>query len=185
LLFAPDTIADIEFLVALVNTVPGATRTGLDELHTPEQLTALLSEHRYSGRFDRDAAELADVLETRERFRRMWQLDRDGLVTEINAMLEEAHAFPQLRRHDGLDWHFHGTPLDAPLAERMRVEVALGIADLVRADSTDRMRACDAYDCDGLFVDLSRNGSRRFCSIRCGNRMNMVAFRERAHPPVD
>ena len=180
MLFAPDTIADVEFLVALVNTVPGATRTGIDQLQAPEQLTALLDAHKYSGRFDRDAPELAEVRETRERFRRMWQLDRDGLVTEINAMLEEANAFPQLRRHDGIDWHFHGTPLDAPLAERMRVEVALGIADLVRADTTDRMRACDAYDCDGLFVDLSRNGSRRFCSIRCGNRMNMVAFRERA-----
>jgi predicted RNA-binding Zn ribbon-like protein len=34
-------------------------------------------------------------------------------------------------------------------------------------------------------VDLSRNGSKRFCSVRCGNRMNMVAFRERrAQDPV-
>ncbi len=180
MLFAPDTIADVEFLVALVNTVPGATKSGVDELQTPGQLTVLLDEHRYSGRFDRDDAELTEVRETRERFRRMWDLDRDGLVTEINAMLEEAHAFPQLRRHDGIGWHFHGTPIDAPLAERMRVEVALGIADLVRADTTDRMRSCSAFDCDGLFIDLSRNGSRRFCSIRCGNRMNMVAFRERA-----
>jgi predicted RNA-binding Zn ribbon-like protein len=180
LLFAPDTIADIDFLVTFVNTVPGATKSGVDALQTPAELTALLDTVRYTGRFDRDQAELDDVLQTRERFRRMWQLDRDELVTEINAMLEEAHAFPQLRRHDGIDWHFHGTPLDAPLAERMRVEVALGIADLVRAGTTDRMRSCDAYDCDGLFVDLSRNGSRRFCSIRCGNRMNMVAFRERA-----
>lgn len=180
MLFAPDTIADIDFLVTFVNTVPGATKSGVDELQTPAELTALLDSVRYTGRFDRDRAELEEVLQTRERFRRMWQLDRDELVTEINAMLEEAHAFPQLRRHDGIDWHFHGTPLDAPLAERMRVEVALAIADLVRADTTGRMRACDAHDCDGLFVDLSRNGSRRFCSIRCGNRMNMVAFRERA-----
>ena len=118
--------------------------------------------------------------ETRARVRNLWQVDRDDLVAEINAMLAEAHAFPQLARHDEHDWHFHGTPDDAPLGERMRVEAALAIADLVRADTTDRMRACGAYDCDGLFIDLSRNGSRRFCSIRCGNRMNMVAFRERA-----
>ncbi len=180
MLFAPDTTIDLEFLVELVNTVPGATKSGTDELATPADLTAMLTKWRFSGRLDRDQRELEDVHGTRNRFRRLWDLDDHELVTEINAMLAEAHAFPQLLRHDGHDWHFHGTPDDAPLAERMRVEAALAIADLVRAGTTDRMRPCDAFDCDGLFIDLSRNGSRRFCSIRCGNRMNMVAFRERA-----
>jgi predicted RNA-binding Zn ribbon-like protein len=43
-----------------------------------------------------------------------------------------------------------------------------------------RLRSCEAEDCDGVLLDLSRNGSKRFCSIRCGNRMNMIAFRQRA-----
>ena len=180
MLFAPDTTIDLEFLVQLVNTVPGATKSGLDELTTQEELTALVSPWTFTGRFDRDDRELSEVRETRARLRRLWDLDRDEVVAEINAMLADANAFPQLMRHDEHDWHFHGTPDDAPLAERMRVEAALAIADLVRAGTTSRMRACDAFDCDGLFIDLSRNGSRRFCSIRCGNRMNMVAFRERA-----
>jgi predicted RNA-binding Zn ribbon-like protein len=47
-------------------------------------------------------------------------------------------------------------------------------------DATERLRVCAAPDCTGLLVDLSRNGSKRFCSVRCGNRVNMIAFRERA-----
>jgi predicted RNA-binding Zn ribbon-like protein len=109
----------------------------------------------------------------------LWTLDRDDVVAEINAMLREANALTQLVRHDGLDWHPHATPPDAPLAERIRVEVALALADVVRTDTTDRLRVCEADDCDGLLIDLSRNGSKRFCSVRCGNRMNMVAYRER------
>lgn len=179
MLFAPDAVEALEFAVALANTVASASRSGTDELATPEQLTTFVTEQRYSGRFDRDAAELAEVVETRARLRRLWALERDDMATDVNAMLREANALPQLARHDGFDWHLHATPPDAPLAERIRVEVSLALADVIRTDSTDRLRVCAADDCDGLLIDLSRNGSKRFCSVRCGNRMNMVAYRER------
>lgn len=179
MLFAPDTVASLDFAAVLMNTAAGASRSGADELPTPASLTALLTAHRYSGRFDRDAAELAEVLDTRARLRRIWTLPTDDLVVEVNAMLHEAGAVTQLVRHDGFDWHLHATPPDAPLAERMRVEVSLALVDVVRTDVTSRLRECEAPDCDGVLVDLSKNGSKRFCSVRCGNRMNMVAWRER------
>ena len=177
--FAPDTEDALEFAVVLGNTVPGASRSGLDELATPEQLTTLLHENKYSGRIDGDDAELREVHETRDRIRRAWSLARDDAVAEVNGMLADAHAMPYLMRHDGFDWHLHATPLDAPLAERIRVEIALALVDVIRSDETERLRVCAADDCTGLLLDLSRNGSKRFCSVRCGNRMNMVAFRAR------
>ncbi|MDO7882452.1 CGNR zinc finger domain-containing protein [Salinibacterium soli] len=178
--FAPDTEDTLEFVVALGNTHPTASRSGTDEIATPAQLTALLDEHTYSGRFDRDERELADVQQTRDRLRHIWSLDRDDAALEINAMLRDANALPYLVRHDHFDWHLHATDADAPLAERIRVEAALALADVIRSDETGRMRVCDADDCTGLLLDLSRNGSKRFCSVRCGNRMNQLAFRERA-----
>ena len=60
------------------------------------------------------------------------------------------------------------------------MDVALALVDVLRTDELGRLRECDAPDCDGVLLDLSRNGSKRFCSIRCGNRMNMIAFRERS-----
>lgn len=179
MLFAPDTEDMLEFAVDLVNTAPDASRSGDDELATPAQLTALLTKHGYSGRFDRDEAELADVILTRTRLRHVWDLDVENLVEVTNEMLRDASALPFLIKHDAFDWHLHATPPDAPLAERMRVEVALALADVVRTGVTDRLRVCAADDCEGVLVDFSRNGSKRFCSVRCGNRMNQIAYRER------
>ena len=178
--FAPDTEASLAFTVDLANTVAGATKSGADELVTPAQVTTLFVTHRFSGRLDQTDTELAEVRATRDLLRRIWTLDRDSAALEVNALLQSAQALPRLMRHDGLDWHLHATDPEAPLAERIRVEVALALVDVIRTDETGRLRACAAPDCAGILVDLSRNGSKRFCGIRCGNRMNTIAFRQRA-----
>lgn len=177
--FAPDTELSLAFIVALTDTHPAASQSGEDELVTNQQLSALLDEHGYSGRMLRDAKELHEVREARDLLRRVWVLDTDSLADEVNRMLRDANAQPYLIRHDGLDWHLHATSREAPLAERIRVESALALVDVIRSGETDRMRVCEADDCEGLVIDLSRNGSKRYCNIRCGNRMNQVAHRER------
>lgn len=177
--FAPDTEDTLEFVIALANTHPTASRTSLDELATPADLTALLDAHTYSGRFDRDLAELNEVHEARDQLRHMWSLPADDAVGVINAWLRDATALPFLTRHDHFDWHLHATPADAQLATRIRVEAALALVDVIRTGETGRLRVCDAPDCEGLLADLSRNGSKRFCSVRCGNRMNQLAHRAR------
>ncbi|WP_395640754.1 CGNR zinc finger domain-containing protein [Pseudolysinimonas sp.] len=177
--FTPDTEDNIAFLVDLANTHPTASRTGTDELSTPAELTALLDRHGFTGRFDRDDAELASVVRAREDVRGLWSLPPDERVAEINRWLRETKALPYLAKHDRFDWHFHATEADAPLADRIRAEGALGIAEIVRYDQQDRMRVCAADDCTGILVDQSRNGSKRFCSVRCGNRVNQQGFRER------
>ncbi|MBT0770031.1 CGNR zinc finger domain-containing protein [Kineosporia sp. J2-2] len=177
--FAPDTEEALDFVVALGNTDPAATRTGEDELATVGALAGLLARYAFSGRIDHDRAELDQVRETRSRLRDLWATNRDDAVALVNRMLRDAGALPQLVRHDASDWHLHGASPDAPLAQRLQVEAALAFVDVIRTDAMGRLRMCEANDCAGLLLDLSRNGSKRFCSVRCGNRMNMIAFRER------
>ena len=177
--FAPDVEGTLEFAAAILNTRPDASRTGADELASVDELHRLLDTNRYGGIRERTETERRSVVDTRDRLRALWTLDRDDLALRINEILRESDALPQLVRHDEFDWHIHATPLDSPLAERIRVEVALALVDIIRAGATDRLRVCEATDCEGVLVDLSRNGSKRFCSVRCGNRMNMIAYRER------
>ncbi|MFI5842430.1 CGNR zinc finger domain-containing protein [Catenuloplanes sp. NPDC051500] len=181
MLFAPDTEEALEFVVALVNTEPGASRSGADELTSIDDLRALIGRFTYSGRFDWDEPELHAVRRTRDLLRDLWTLDRDDAVVVINRMLRDGRALPYLARHDDYDWHLHATDPDAPLATRMEVEAAFALIDVVRTNETGRLRVCAADDCTGLFVDLSKNGSKRFCTVRCGNRMNMIAHRSRKH----
>jgi predicted RNA-binding Zn ribbon-like protein len=178
--FAPDTEDSLEFAVTLLNTDAGATKSGTDELATEQLLERFMTENRFAGRFDRDASELEAMLAVRSRLRQLWTLDREDAVAEVNAILADANARPYLLRHDGFDWHLHATDQTAPLAERVIVEIAMALVDVIRSRENGRLRACAADDCSGVLLDLSRNGSKRFCSVRCGNRMNMVAFRERA-----
>lgn len=45
---------------------------------------------------------------------------------------------------------------------------------------SDRLRECEANDCYLLFLDTSRPGARRWCSMRrCGNRHKVKAYRSR------
>jgi predicted RNA-binding Zn ribbon-like protein len=179
LLFAPDTEESLAVVVALGNTAATASRSGADELATVDQLATLLTRFGYTGRIDHDEAELRDIRRVRDQLRRVWTLDRDDAVEPVNAMLRDARALPFLVRHDALDWHLHATSPEAPLADRIRAEVALALVDVIRMNEMRRLRVCAADDCSGLLLDLSRNGLKRFCTVRCGNRMNMIAFRER------
>jgi predicted RNA-binding Zn ribbon-like protein len=165
----------------LVNTMPGSVPgdTSPDTLTTLEDLRAFFEGKPWTGRFDRDTAELESVRGLRPRLRVFWEADEADVVDTVNAMLAEAGAVPRLVDHDGIGWHVHATPLDAPLAQRMAVEFAFAMIDVVRAGGLDRLRICDADDCDDVVVDLSKNRSRRYCDGGCAAKAHTAAYRAR------
>ena len=160
---------------ALVNT---QERAG-DRLADLAGLDRFVEDWAWTGSRRRDLAELEAVRALRPRLRRLWQLDEDGVVAEVNTILRDAHALPQLVRHDAEDYHLHATHPEVALADRMAVEAAMAFVDLVRQKQLDRLRVCSAPDCDDVLIDLSKNGSRLYCSATCSSRVNVAAFRAR------
>ena len=146
---------------------------------TVEHLDLWYRKHAYTGRRDHDHPELEAVRGLRPRLRRLLTSARDAAAVEANAILAEAGAVPQLVRHDGLDWHIHAVPGDAPLYHRVAVETAMAMVDVIRADEHSRLSICADDACQGLVLDLSRNRSRRFCSTTCTNRNAVAAYRAR------
>jgi predicted RNA-binding Zn ribbon-like protein len=76
---------------------------------------------------------------------------------------------------DGFAWRWAGEPdaLDRPLWPLARAAAEL-LADQRRA----RVRICAGHHCHWLFLDLSKNGARRWCSMSvCGNRTKIRRFR--------
>ena len=52
--------------------------------------------------------------------------------------------------------------------------------DLMMSEAAEQVRACDADTCRWLFLDTSRNHSRRWCDMKvCGNRMKARRFQAR------
>ncbi len=150
-----------------------------DTLTAVTDLDAIWDEFSYSGRHDRTRAELDAVRAIRGRLRDLLTADRDAAVDLVNTWLADAGAVPQLVRHDELDWHIHAIDLDAPLADRIIVETAMAMVDVIRADEMSRLAVCADGTCEGIVLDLSRNRSRRFCSTACGNRNAVAAYRAR------
>jgi predicted RNA-binding Zn ribbon-like protein len=175
LVFAHDTEVALLAAAALVNTNQ-ADGDGLADL---AQLDAFVEQWGWTGTRRHNRRELDEVRALRPRLRRLWEVDADAVVALVNQMLREAKALPQLVRHDSWDYHLHATAPDAPLADRMAVEAAMAFVDVVRQQELDRLRVCDADDCEDVLVDLSKNHSRRYCSTTCSNRVNVAAFRAR------
>jgi predicted RNA-binding Zn ribbon-like protein len=68
----------------------------------------------------------------------------------------------------------------APLADRIAAHLSMGLAELVVMGESARLRTCASPACREVFLDLSRNRSRRYCDSRtCGNRLHVAAYRAR------
>lgn len=173
MVFANDTVEALEAAAFLANS-----ELEPDTLTTFDDLVVFFDGHGYTGRAP-TAADLEQVRAIRTRLRSLFKADRDGAVPLINAILAEQSALPQLVRHGDDDWHIHATDDDRPLAERILVETAMAVIDVVRADEFSRFGHCEMPDCDGIVLDLSRNRSRKYCSVTCTNRAAQAAYRAR------
>jgi predicted RNA-binding Zn ribbon-like protein len=175
LLFAHDTKVALEAAAALVNT----DSPNGDRLPDLAALDEFVTGWGWTGSRRRTRAELDGVRALRPRLRQLWQLPEDEIVNRVNRMLLDAKALPQLVTHDGWGYHLHATPSGAPLADRMAVEAAMAFVDVVRQQEVDRLRICTASDCRDVYVDMSKNSSRRFCSTTCSNRVGVASYRAR------
>ncbi len=93
---------------------------------------------------------------------------RDDLAL-LNLVLSRALAHQRVERTEGgFAW---GWAEAADALVRMLWPVARSAADLLVSPDVARVKKCAGPTCDWLFVDMSRNRSRRWCDMReCGNR---------------
>ncbi len=174
MIFTNDTEFALGTAAALINSAEDP-----DSLATVEQLDSFLDEFEMTGRRDNTARELADVRRLRAVLRPLWTQGEAEVAGLCNVLLRQAGALPQLVRHDHWDWHLHAIENDRPVVDRLAVETAMAMVDVLRAGELERLRECAAEDCGGVVLDLSKNRSRRYCDRGCGNRANVAAYRAR------
>jgi predicted RNA-binding Zn ribbon-like protein len=174
MVFAYDSEMALQSAVELVNTASEP-----DTLATVAALDEYFTRWRYTGRHERTRAELDAVRAMRPRLRELLLAERDDAVELVNAMLAEVTLRPQLVRHEEYDWHLHAVAQDDPLVDRITIETAMAMIDVIRSDEHSRLGVCADDGCDGVVLDLSRNRSRRYCSTACANRNAVAAYRAR------
>jgi predicted RNA-binding Zn ribbon-like protein len=167
--------------VGLVNTLTPGERRGRP--YTPPVGTARRAALVEIGAGDvgeQDTSVLAGMaVELRVVFAAVAAGDLDTAAHQVNRLLEETHARPHLDRHDGEPWHLHFHGTGGTVSVDWVAGCATGLAVVLGSEFHDRLGVCTAPHCDRVYVDTSRNGTRRFCSTACQNRVKTAAFRAR------
>lgn len=105
----------------------------------------------------------------------------DEAARTVNQLLAHYEPTPYLDRHDGQPWHLHFPGRSARDHSDWGGGISVGLATVLGSDHADRLGVCSASACDRVFVDISRNGIRRFCATACQNRIKAAAHRARAN----
>lgn len=178
-LITHDTECALSTLVELLNTAPEAS--GSEQLPDVAALAAFVVRQEISEVDSLGSADLAAVQELRGRLREVFSVETTEMAAGlVNALVAAAGTTPRLTNHDHHGWHIHYFAPHAAIADHLAAELGMALAFIVMAGERERLRRCEAPDCARVFVDLSRNRSRRYCDSRtCGNRLHVAAYRAR------
>ncbi len=96
----------------------------------------------------------------------------------VNTAVHQAHGHLALvPSADGFEWTW---VLDEGDLGRMLWPIARSAAELLTSEALGRVRQCARPSCDWLFVDMSKNHSRRWCSMAmCGSRIKSRRYYRR------
>ena len=166
---------DDDLCLAFANTrYWRGTATPTEELSGPEELLAWAAKAErlpaaMLRRFARAPSVFAAALALRETIHRCFAAAASGGapndLAALNAALAEA---PARRSVQPGGWE---VDLPAPSAAALLAPVLWSAADLLGSGRLARVRQCANPDCGWLFLDHSKGGNRRWCSMSaCGNR---------------
>lgn len=162
----------------LVNSL--ATPSGTEHIGDAESLATWLDAHDVEAPGRITARDVEEVHEVRARVRRVFEsADEDETARRVNDLLTAYGALPRMTRHNGRSWHVHYGPATGSLADRLAAIAAMGLAAVMCEFGRERFGLCAAGDCGDVFVDTSKNRSRRYCNDTCSTRTNVAAHRAR------
>jgi predicted RNA-binding Zn ribbon-like protein len=174
----PDEKDSVGLAVGLVNT--------WDVLHDPPEILRLETLRILLEWFELDEAaeraserDVAAVRRVRDRLRRAFESQsEDEAVAALNALARHAGAVPQLERENG-GWAFRYGAGRRSLADELAGRASVALLGVIEQKGWERFGLCAAAPCCCVYVDRSRNKSRRYCCELCADRAAQAALRRR------
>jgi predicted RNA-binding Zn ribbon-like protein len=178
--------AAVETAVDLANTLRPVK--GEDALETVEQLRDFLDDHPPGEppgpRWHPTPDDLAEVRAVRETVRGVLErasTDAAGAAALVNDGLRRSRATPALR-HDHDRWWIEVAPDTDRCAAHLAASTLGALAAVIATLGPTRLGVCAGPSCRATFVDLSRNGSKQYCTRTCAHRASVAAYRSRRSP---
>ena len=175
----------VQMAVDLVNTLEVVS--GEEHLAAPADVSQFIHGHGCdwcSPEWEASESDLHEVRALRARLRSVFDVDDEVEAAElINSILSNAKAVPRLSLH-GEEPHLHFETKDDNAARRLGAVTAMGLSVAMIEGGYERFGKCHSSTCDDVYVDISRNRSRRHCSDTCTTRENVAAHRARQREEV-
>lgn len=176
--FSHYTTTPVELAVALANT----KGVKADSLKSDEDLQTFLDGYRelWEGvaRPPRKN-ELEAVRDLRDSIRQVIESGDENLAAQrLNDLLDAYGATPRVSTHSGLP-HLHFEPVESDMVCWLGAITAMGLASVLVEHGVERFGVCDSGTCIDVYIDTSRNRSRRHCSNTCSTREAVAAYRKR------
>ncbi|UWP81949.1 CGNR zinc finger domain-containing protein [Dactylosporangium fulvum] len=175
--------AHVELCLTLINDLAIAARQGRGAGGMGAAFTALAGSPWLRG-YDLSSADVDLLAVVAGRLREAVDAclagDLHAAAQVLNSVLADHGAVPNLHAEP------HGLPrlafhaATASIVDAWAAESAASLALLVDTRQTHRLGQCSADACDAYFLDATKNGSRRFCSLGCQNRAKSAAYRRRS-----
>lgn len=154
--------------------------SGTEHLPDAEAVARFLDEHALPATKPITRQEIGKIHSLRERLSAAFKAtDERASVKILNELLEESGTHPQLTNHDGSRWHLHYVAAGKAISEQLAAITAMGLATVIAEHGFERIGVCSADECRDVYIDTSRNRSRRYCDDSCSSRMNVAAYRAR------
>ncbi|WP_020501345.1 CGNR zinc finger domain-containing protein [Sciscionella marina] len=183
----------VQTAVDLANTLRPVK--GEDALETVAQLRDFLDDHPAAGPPSSAAnqgsgprhltrADLAEVRALRETVRAVLERANTDAVEAaalINDGLRRSRAIPVLRHEDDRWWTEVTSDADRRSAHLAATTLS-ALASVIATLGPARLGVCAGPTCRATFVDLSRNGSKQYCTRTCAHRASVAAYRSRHSP---
>ncbi|GAA1698392.1 CGNR zinc finger domain-containing protein [Streptomyces yatensis] len=184
----------VEAAVDLANTWRPVK--GEDALETVEQLQDFFADHPPAGPGEPSSsatdrgpgpwrrltrADLTEVRALRETVRGVLERSRTDAVAAaalINDGLRRSRATPVLR-HDHDRWWTEVTADTDRCAAHLAATTLSALACVIATLGPTRLGVCAGPKCRATYVDLSRNGSKQYCTRTCAHRASVAAYRSR------
>lgn len=100
-------------------------------------------------------------------------------VAGLNHILAEHPTVSELAQVEG-GWRFrHRASEPSDVAAALAPECGIALLAAIRDRGWGRLGICSAAPCTCVYVDQSRNRSRRYCSDLCNDRISQAAHRRR------
>lgn len=168
----------------LLATLAGRFRDPFDRLATPRDLDRWLVEAGLLQEARCEETDLTHARELREAIYRVIESARHDQhpatadVALINHWARKPTPAPQLGPHLDPIWSA-AEPISAALAG-----IARSAVELLSGPDRNQVRNCADPTCSLLFIDRSRPGRRRWCSMdSCGNKDKTARYRHHSRQP--